>query len=399
MDVVITEWVSLCLRWLHVIAGIAWIGSSFYFVHLDLSLKPGKDMPAGTQGEAWQVHGGGFYNMVKYVVAPARLPPELTWFKWEAYTTWLSGFTLLIVTYYLGANLFLIDKSVADLSSAAAIACSVGGLILSWIVYDLLCRSPLGRNDAALAVVGFVFLVALCVGFTHIFSGRGAFVQMGALIGTMMVANVFFIIIPNQKKVVAALLAGQSPDPMLGKTAKQRSMHNNYLTLPVVYLMISTHYPLMFATKYNWLIFTIVLVLGFLIRHFYNCRHAGKPNPWWTWVAAAVGMLVIGWLTWAGSHVSTAAAAPPAPVTFAQAQEIVVARCSVCHAAEPVWEGFVQAPKNVLLDTPESILAHAKLIEMNAVLTHAMPPNNVSEISDEDRATLAAWINQGAHGD
>jgi uncharacterized membrane protein len=358
MDVVITEWVSLCLRWLHVIAGIAWIGSSFYFVHLDLSLKPGKDMPAGTQGEAWQVHGGGFYNMVKYVVAPARLPPELTWFKWEAYTTWLSGFTLLIVTYYLGANLFLIDKSVADLSSAAAIACSVGGLILSWIVYDLLCRSPLGRNDAALAVVGFVFLVALCVGFT-----------------------------------------GQSPDPMLGKTAKQRSMHNNYLTLPVVYLMISTHYPLMFATKYNWLIFTIVLVLGFLIRHFYNCRHAGKPNPWWTWVAAAVGMLVIGWLTWAGSHVSTAAAAPPAPVTFAQAQEIVVARCSVCHAAEPVWEGFVQAPKNVLLDTPESILAHAKLIEMNAVLTHAMPPNNVSEISDEDRATLAAWINQGAHGD
>jgi uncharacterized membrane protein len=396
MDVVLTEGLSFCLRWLHVIAGVAWIGSSFYFIHLDLSLKPIDGIPPGTEGEAWQVHGGGFYNMVKYLVAPARLPDELTWFKWEAYTTWLSGFALLGVTYYLGADLFLIDHTLLDLSPPTAIALSIATLALGWLAYEGLCRSPLGRDTALLAGIGFVFLTGLCYAFTHLFSGRGALMQVGALIGTMMVANVFVIIIPNQQKAVATLRAGGTPAAELGWQAKQRSIHNNYLTLPVIFLMIGNHYPLIYATRYNWLIVAIVLVLGFLIRHFYNCRHAGKPNPWWIWAAAAAGMAAIVWLTWAGARISPSAAASTPPVTFAEAQDIILARCSVCHAAEPVWLGIAVAPKDVRLDTPEFILRHARQIEITAVLANAMPPGNITEIGDDDRRRLAAWIGRGA---
>ena len=393
MDVVLMEWLSALVRWLHVVAGIAWIGSSFYFVHLDLSLKPSTDLPAGTQGETWQVHGGGFYNMVKFLVAPPRMPDELTWFKWEAYTTWLSGFGLLVVTYYMSANLFFIDTSVLNIATSNAVAISVGGLAGGWIAYDLLCRSPLGRHENLLAGLGFVFLVALAYLFAHLFSGRGAFIQMGAMIGTIMVANVFFVIIPNQKKAVAALLKGERPAEYLGVQAKQRSVHNNYLTLPVVFLMLGDHYPLMFGTRYNWLIFAIVLVVGFLIRHFYNLRHAGRPNPWWTWAAAAVGMGAVGWLSWAGTRLSEEAAIKADPhATFADAQEIVLERCSMCHAKEPVWAGFVTAPRGVRLDTPEDIRLHAREIAVYAVLTDAMPPGNVTEITDADRRKLAAGL-------
>jgi uncharacterized membrane protein len=393
MDIVLTEALSALVRWLHVIAGIAWIGSSFYFIHLDLSLKPDPGMPQGTQGEAWQVHGGGFYNMVKYVVAPARLPDHLTWFKWEAYTTWLSGFGLLVVTYYMSADMFFIDRTVLNISAPVAVAISLGGLAGGWIAYDLMCRSALGRNETLLAAVMFVFLVALAYLFAHLFSGRGAFIQMGALIGTIMVANVFLVIIPNQKKAVTALLAGATPDAALGDQAKQRSVHNNYLTLPVVFMMISDHYPLMFGTRYNWLIFTIVLIIGFLIRHFYNRRHAELPNPWWTWAVAAAGVAVIAWLSWAGSRLSPEAASKALPhATFADAQEIVLSRCSMCHAAEPMWEGIVTAPHGVRLDTEEEIRRHARDIEVYAILTHTMPPDNVTEISDADRVRLAAGL-------
>ena len=390
MDVALMEWLSSLVRWLHVIAGIAWIGSSFYFIHLDLSLKPNPGIPPGTQGEAWQVHGGGFYNMLKYTVAPSRLPEELTWFKWEAYTTWLSGFSLLVITYYVSADLFFIDNTVLDISTPVAVAISVVGLAGGWVAYDLLCRSPLGRNENLLVLIGFVFLVALAYGFTRLFSGRGAFIQMGAMIGTMMVANVFLIIIPNQKKTVAALLKGETPDPRLGEQAKQRSVHNNYLTLPVVFLMLADHYPLMFGTRYNWLIFAIVLVVGFLIRHFYNLRHAGRPNPWWTWVAAAVGMGAVAWLSWAGVRPTEGAAETHA--TFADAQEIVIGRCSMCHAKEPLWEGIITAPRGVRLDTPEDIRRHAREIEVYAVLTTTMPPGNITELSDADRLRLGAGL-------
>ena len=311
MELVLTEWVSAILRWLHVVAGIAWIGSSFYFIHLDLSLKARPGLPSGVKGDEWQVHGGGFYHMMKYLVAPAQMPDSLTWFKWEAYTTWLSGFSLLVLVYYLGADIFLIDKSVLDMTAVQAAGIAFMSLLISWLVYEGLCRSPLGRHEVALALVGYVYLVALTYGFTHVFSGLGAFTQIGALIGTIMVANVFVIIIPYQRKTVDAMLAGKEPDPAWGQLGKQRSVHNNYLTLPVVFLMLSNHYPLMFATRFNWLIVAIVLLIGPVIRHFFNSRHEGNGSPWWTWGVAAAGMALIAWLSAAGPRVLTTGALPP----------------------------------------------------------------------------------------
>ena len=395
MDVVLTESLSAALRWLHVIAGIAWIGSSFYFFHLDLSLKKRAGLPVGVKGDAWQVHGGGFYQMIKFLVAPAKLPDELTWFKWEAYATWLSGFALLVLVYYLNADLFLIDKSVLALSALQAAAIAFFSLAAAWVAYEGLCRSPLGKHEVALALVGYVFLVALTYAFTQVFSGRGAFTQIGALIGTIMVANVFIIIIPYQKKIVAAMIAGQDPDPFWGAIGKQRSVHNNYLTLPVVFLMLSNHYPLFFATRFNWLIVAIVLLIGPVIRHFFNSRHEGKGSPWWTWIAAAAGMLAIAWLSGAGPSGAKSGALPAAP-KFADVQDIVISRCSMCHSAEPVWAGIASPPGGVRLDDAEQIGLHARLIGIYAVRSHAMPPGNVTEISASDRKILEAWLANGA---
>ncbi len=397
METILWEWIDLTIRWFHVIAGIAWIGSSFYFVHLDLSLKQRDGLPEGAGGEAWQVHGGGFYNMVKYTVAPARLPEELTWFKWEAYSTWLSGMALLVVVYYVGAQLYLIDREVLDLAPWAAIVISLAGLAAGWIVYDLLCRSPLGRSDVALAAVGFGFLVLLSWAFTLVFSGRGAFMEMGALIGTMMVANVFLVIIPNQRRVVAALKAGRTPDPELGRAAKQRSLHNNYLTLPVLVVMNCNHYPLAFASRWNWLILAIVLVIGAVVRHFFNVRHRGDPSPWWTWAVALAGMLLVAWLSALGPEAGEETAmAAPGGVAFAEVEEVVLSRCSMCHAAEPVWEGIAVAPKGVMLETPEQIRLYRRAIALQAVHSRAMPPGNITEITPEERRLLAAWIERGS---
>ena len=394
-------WCEAFLRWLHVIAGIAWVGSSFYFMHLDYSLKKGEGLPPGAHGEAWQVHGGGFYNMVKYLVAPARLPAELTWFKWEAYATWFSGLALLVAIYYCNAGLYLVAPEVLDISLAAGIALSVAGLVLGWIVYDGLCRSPLGRNEAVLAAAGFVLLTALAYLATRLFSPRGAFTQMGALIGTIMAANVLMVIIPGQRKVVADLIAGRTPDPVHGQRGKQRSTHNNYLTLPVVFVMLSGHYPLAYATRWSWAILALLLVMGAVIRHFYNVRHQGKPSPWWTWGLAAACGLAIVWLSTLGPAGATApggkradAATAPA-VTFAQVEEIVIGRCSMCHAAEPVWMGIVHPPDGVMLDTPERIKAHARQIALAAVWSSAMPPSNVTSMTPEERETLAAWLSSG----
>jgi uncharacterized membrane protein len=397
VDVILLEWLSAMVRWLHVIAGIAWIGSSFYFIHLDLSLVGRPHLPQGVKGEAWQVHGGGFYNMMKYMVAPSQMPDHLTWFKWEAYTTWLSGFGLTVIVYYFGAEMFLIDKSVLDMTAMQAALISLGSLIVSWLVYEGLCRSPLAKHEIALSLIGFVYLVALTYLFTHVFSGRGALNQIGALIGTIMVANVFVIIIPNQKKMVAAMLAGQVPEARLGEEGKTRSVHNNYLTLPVIFLMLSNHYPLVFATKYNWVIVAILLVIGPVIRHFYNERHAGREDPWWTWAVAAIGLCTVIWLTAAGPREDTRGSLPPTP-TFAAVQDIVTTRCSMCHAAQPVWAGFAHPPKGVMLDTPDRIRAHAKLIGINTVHSSAMPPGNITDLSLAERRTLAAWLAAGAPG-
>jgi uncharacterized membrane protein len=379
-----------------VIAGIAWIGASFYFIHLDYSLKKREGLPAEACGEAWQVHGGGFYNMVKYLVAPARLPAELTWFKWEAYATWVSGFALVVAIYYFNAGLYLIDPAVLDISPGAGIALSIAGLVLGWIVYDGLCRSPLGRDDALLAAVGFTLLTALAWVSTRVFSARGVFMQMGALVGTIMAANVLMVIIPGQRKVVADLIAGRTPDPIHGKRGKQRSTHNNYLTLPVVFVMLSGHYPLAYATRWSWVIFALLLVMGGLIRHFFNVRHQGRPSPWWTWGAAGVCALAIVWLSTLGPAQASGAGSRRAEVaamapSFQQVEEIVTSRCSMCHAAEPVWLGIIRAPKGVKLDTPEWIAARAREIVISAAWSSAMPPSNVTGITAEERAMLRAW--------
>jgi uncharacterized membrane protein len=391
---ILTEWASLTFRWLHVVAAMGWIGSSFYFIHLDLSLKPGHDLPEGVQGEAWQVHGGGFYRIVKYLVAPAKMPDELTWFKWEAYTTWLSGFALMVVVYYLDAELFLVDKSVLDLTPLQAGLFSFASLALAWLLYEAACRTGLARHELAFACGGYLFLVALTYAFTHVLSGRGAFNQIGALIGTIMVANVFLVIIPNQKKIVAVLLVGQSPDPKLGKAGKERSVHNNYLTLPVIVLMISNHYPLLFATRFNWVIVAIVLALGPIIRHFFNERHAGRKSPWWVWGAASLGMIAIAALSAAGPRETTKTGSLPVEPTFANVQEIILTRCSMCHAAEPVWDGIITAPKGIRLDDEEHIRRNARLIGRNAAWASAMPPGNVTEMTGDERAVVAAWVSR-----
>lgn len=393
---ILTEWASLILRWLHVVAAIGWIGSSFYFIHLDLSLKSRAGLPEGVDGEAWQVHGGGFYRIMKYLVAPAQMPEELTWFKWEAYTTWLSGFALMVVVYYLDAELFLVDKSNLDLTPLQAGLFSFGSLALAWLLYEGACRSGLARHELPFAFGGYLFLVGLTFAFTHVLSGRGAFNQIGAIIGTIMVANVFAVIIPNQKKIVAALLAGRPPDAKLGKQSKERSIHNNYLTLPVIVLMISNHYPLLFATRFNWLIVAIILALGPIIRHFFNERHAGRKSPWWVWGVAAAGMIAIAALSAAGPR-DVRAGLLPTVSDLDRVEEIVLSRCSMCHAAEPVWASILTAPRGILLDSSDHIKRNARLIGRNAAWSSAMPPGNVTEMTGEERSILATWIANRDH--
>ena len=399
MEPILHEWGSLLLRWAHVITGIAWIGSSFHFMHLDAGLRASAD---GKGHEAWEVHGGGFYQVRKYLVAPDHLPQELTWHKWQSYATWLTGFFLLIWVYYTQASLFLIDPAVRVLTPLPALAIGLGGLAAGWVVYDVLCKSPLGQNQAALAGIGFGFIVGMAALFQMMFSARGAFVHTGALMATMMSGNVFFIIIPNQKKVIAALLAGQTPDPALGKAAKQRSAHNNYLTLPVVFLMLSSHSPLAYSTPFAFVIVGLVLVAGALIRVFYNQRHAGHGNKWWCWIVAVLCLWTAIWISMAASAggrdilgLAPRVSPPPASASAAVPQHVVAvinARCVMCHASEPAWGGIGIAPKGVRLDTPDDIARHRPEIRVQSVLTRAMPPSNVTEMSVQERRVLAQWL-------
>ncbi|MER8691671.1 urate hydroxylase PuuD [Mesorhizobium opportunistum] len=392
------DWLSFAVRWLHVITGIAWIGSSFYFVALDLGLRQRPGMPVGAFGEEWQVHGGGFYHIQKYLVAPAEMPEHLTWFKWESYATWLSGFAMLCVVYYAGADLFLIDPNVLPMSVPVGILLSMATIGVGWVVYDLLCRSPLGKSDTGLMLVLYCVLVFIAWGLTHLFTGRAAFLHLGAITATIMSANVFMIIIPNQKIVVADLIAGRKPDPKYGKIAKQRSLHNNYLTLPVLFLMLSNHYPLAFGTEFNWVIASLVFIIGVLIRHYFNSVHARKGNPHWTWLGALVLFIIMIWLSTV-PRVLTGEPKPSASAElyiasahFPAVRDTVLGRCSMCHAAEPVYEGIYHAPKGVMLDTDTGIAEHAREIYLQAGRSHAMPPANVSQISDKERALLVAWF-------
>lgn len=397
--IILATWAEIALRWLHVITAIAWIGSSFYFIALDLGLRRDRKLASGADGEEWQVHGGGFYHIEKYLVAPAALPEHLTWFKWESYATWLSGFALLAVVYYLGAEFYLIDPQVMELTPLQAALISMGSLALGWGLYTSLCRLFVHASPTGLMLALFAILVAFAYGYTQVFSGRAALLHLGALTATLMSGNVFFIIIPNQKIVVADLRAGRRPDPKYGKIAKQRSTHNNYLTLPVLFLMLSNHYPLVFAVKWNWLIAALVFLMGVTIRHWFNTRHARAGTPHWTWAVTALLFLAIAWLSSLGAPAPNAdqalgptahryAAAPG----FDEAVSIVQGRCSMCHAAEPAWAGLYAPPKGLALETPEDIAAAAPLIVLQAGFSHAMPPGNLSYMEDSERASLRAWF-------
>lgn len=395
---VIWEWLEFSVRWLHVITAIAWIGSSFYFIALDLGLHRDRNLASGADGEEWQVHGGGFYHIQKYLVAPAAMPGDLIWFKWESYGTWLSGFAMLVLVYYLGADLYLIDPGKADLAVWQAVAVSVVSLALGWIAYNTLCKLFVTANQTALMVALFALLVAMSWFYTQVFTGRAALLHLGAFTATIMSANVFFIIIPNQKIVVADLIAGRRPDPKFGKIAKQRSTHNNYLTLPVVFLMLSNHYPLAFATEYNWIIAALVFLTGVTIRHWFNSRHARKGSPHWTWGVTLALMLAIAWLSAAGSaprqeaRLSGMALHYAAAPGFDDVVALVQANCTMCHAAEPALSGVARAPKAVELETPAQIAQEARRIHLQAGISRAMPPPAHNYMTEEDRAVIRAWF-------
>ena len=403
----LTSWAEFAVRWLHVITAIAWIGSSFYFIALDLGLRKHDQLPAGAAGDEWQVHGGGFYHIQKYLIAPAHLPEHLTWFKWESYATWLSGFALLAIVYYGSADLYLIDAEKLELTTLAAIALSIGSLVLVWGIYSLLCRSSLGQNATLLMVILYLLLVALSWGFHQIFTGRAAFIHLGAVTATIMSANVFMVIIPNQKIVVADLKAGRTPDAKYGQIAKQRSTHNNYLTLPVIFLMLSNHYPLAFATEYSWIIASLVFLMGVTIRHYFNTRHARKGNPRWTWAATALIFFVIMALSLAPlmhrddlaetqTRTNVMTLSPELQKRanhplFEEVGYIVEGRCSMCHAAEPLWEGIIVAPKNLHLETSADILTQAEAIYLHSAISHAMPPANITYMEEGERALIRRW--------
>ena len=401
---VLGAWAEFAVRWLHVITAIAWIGSSFYFIALDLGLRRDRELGAA-DGEEWQVHGGGFYHIQKYLVAPEAMPEHLTWFKWESYSTWLSGAALLALVYWLGAELYLIDPNKADLAVWQGVLISAASLTVGWLVYDYLCKSGLGERPTFLMVLLFVLLVVMGWGYTQIFTGRAMMLHLGAFTATIMTANVFFIIMPNQRIVVADLKAGRKPDPKYGKIAKLRSTHNNYLTLPVIFLMLSNHYPLAFATQWNWVIAALVFLMGVTIRHYFNSLHARKGNPHWTWGVTVVLFLLCAWLSTGPKLEMTAeASVAPGAARFMEAEgfeevaDIVLGRCSMCHAAEPFWDGILWPPKGVRLETEAQIASQAQAIYLQSGLSHAMPPANVSWMEDEERAAVVRWY-RGALSD
>ncbi|VVE29748.1 urate hydroxylase PuuD [Pandoraea terrigena] len=399
MEAFITDWVNLLLRWLHVVAAIAWIGESFYFVMLDNGLKPPKaaeDKQKGVFGEMWSVHGGGFYHAQKYLNSPPQMPEDLHWSKWKSYTTWLSGFGLFCALYLLQPQTYLIDKNVMDLQPGQAVGLAVAFLIGGWFIYDFLCRM-LGKNERVLGIAVALFVVAATYATTHIFAGRAAFLIVGAMMATSMSANVFFWIIPGQRKSVDALSKGEVPNPIWGKLGKQRSVHNTYFTLPVVFIMISNHYAFTYSNPHNWVILSIIMAAGAMIRQFFVLRHAGKN----LYVLPAAGAALLAGVAVfaaprpaptpaAGAHGEAAASA----VKLSEIQPILTQRCATCHSAKPTMMG--SAPAGVMFDTPAEISQNAQRIYQQAVALKAMPLGNVTQMTDGERQKIAAWFNGGA---
>ena len=386
------DWLNLLVRWSHLVAGIAWIGTSFYFIALDLSLRRDDDASEGVTGAAWEVHGGGFYRVEKYAVAPPSLPEHLTWFRWEAYLTWVTGFALLVVQFYFDASTWLIDDAVMPLGAWQAIAISVASLAAGWLAYDAVCRSRAGANTAVLACVVFALIVLATWGYTQVFSARAGLVHAGALVGTIMAFNVFAVIIPNQKKVVASLLAGEAPDPRLGDMAKQRSLHNTYLTLPVLLLMVSGHYPMLTGHPHAWLLVALIIVGGGCARHFLVHHEIGAPfaATAWTLPVTAVALAFAVTLTAPSSRDSSDGQAQS--VSDVEALGITDAHCVSCHAQAPTHPAFKTAPKNLVLETTGDLRRYADLVDLHAVRTRTMPLGNLTGMTDSERARLGAWL-------
>ncbi len=396
MESYILDWLQLIFRWLHVITGVAWIGASFYFVWLDNNLEtpPQWKKDKGIKGDLWAIHGGGIYEVAKYQLAPEAMPATLHWFKWEAYSTWLTGMVLMTLVFYVGADAYLIDRRIADLTQSQAIAIGLGMLVGGWVIYEILCATPLAKNGYLLGLVLIGLAIVSAYTLTHVFSGRGAFIHMGAMIGTLMAGNVFRVIMPSQRALVAAIESGNTPDPAWGAKAKLRSTHNNYLTLPLLFIMISNHYPMTYAGDNNWLILLAIIAITAFARHYFNLRHRGVNKP----SIIVISLIATAALAWAimPKPISAPASSTSQQVSAVEVQGIINRHCVSCHAENPTSELFAAAPGGVMLDTLASIQQWAPNIKIQAVDSQAMPLMNSTGMTDEERARLGQWIRAGA---
>lgn len=387
----VLDWLHLVIRWAHVVFGIAWIGASFYFIFLENSLNRTEGLRDELAGNLWAIHGGGFYYIEKYKIAPGEIPKTLHWFKYEAYFTWLTGIILLLLVYYLNAQAYMLDPAISDISSGAAVSLGIGALIIGWFIYDFLCRTPLLQKKKAFAIIGFAVMTLIAYILSQYLSGRAAFMHVGALIGTIMVGNVFFIIIPSQKALVRAAKKGLPLDPNLGKYAGLRSLHNNYMTLPVIFVMISNHFPVTFGPAFNWVILSLLTLASVAVRHFINLHEQGRHAKWMIpFAAIALISLVIV------TSPSKVKFSSNESVSFSEVQPIIQKRCVSCHSSTPTDETQVVSPNGVMFDTPEQIRTMAERIMVRAVQTKTMPQANKTEITDEERDILGRWIQQGA---
>jgi uncharacterized membrane protein len=385
------EWLNIVIRLMHITFGIAWIGASFYFVFLENALNRTEDVRDELAGNLWAVHGGGFYYLEKYKIAPKTIPKHLHWFKYEAYFTWLSGFCLLFVVYYFNASAFLIDKNVLDITATQGILIGVGSFIVAWLIYDLMCKSALIKNQLLFSIIGFAILIFFAWFYCHVFSSRAAYIHFGAMIGSIMVANVFFVIIPAQKAMVASAKLGLPLDPSLGKKALARSLHNNYFTLPVLFVMVSNHFPSTFGYEYPWVILAVISLGAAGVKHYLNLKEKKQLNVWILPVSVAILL--------AACFVSAPSTNPyecKKEVSITEVNEIVQKRCIQCHSSHPTDDVYKVAPNGVMYDTPEDIVKKKDLIMQRVVLTKTMPQNNKTNITEEERNMIRCWIDQGA---
>ena len=386
----IMEWLNIVVRVMHITFGIAWIGASFYFVFLENALNRTENVRDELAGDLWAVHGGGFYYLEKYKVAPKTIPKHLHWFKYEAYFTWVTGFALLSVVYYFNASAMLIDKEVMVLTPLQAIAISIGSFIIAWVLYDLLCKSPLVKKPLLFALSGIILLLGFAWFYSHVFSGRAAYIHFGGMLGSLMAANVFFVIIPSQKAMVNAARKGQHPDPAKGKNALRRSIHNNYFTFQVLFVMVSNHFPSTFGNKYQWIVLAAISIGAAAIKHWLNLREQGRLSIW-IFPAAVVLLLAVAYMT-----------APQASntkcheISFAEANAIIQTRCIQCHSSRPTDNIYTAAPNGVKYDTPAEIVAKKDLIMQRVVITRTMPQNNKTNMTPEERDIIRCWLEQGA---